>query len=32
MVTNKSSNDTSFADVQYKGVIGDFLGKAMEII
>ena len=32
MVTNKSSHNTSFADIQYKGELGDFLGKAMEII
>ena len=32
MVTSKSSHGTSFADIEYKGELGDFKGKAMEII
>ena len=31
-VTNKGSHGTSFADIKYKGELGDFLGKAIQII
>ena len=32
MVTSKSSHGTSFDDIKYMGELGDFKGKAIEII